>query len=388
MRAGLRFEAREAAGGLISGPFQGRLGHVDDFSVALVGPYPPPYGGVSVHIKRLHRRLAALGIPSWVYCQPSPTAGREERIVPSAFKFSWHAWIPEHGWRCDTSIVHFHDGWTWAPAALAMLLRGKKVVMTFHDQQAGTVMWQGASRLERRVSRWLIHHPRVWWVAVSLEVRRQLIEKGVPEARVSVAPAYIPPRADADMSSLPAYVRDFLGAHSPVLTTYAWRLTIDEQGVDVYGFDQCIELVRSLQADFPGIGLAISLPQVADVGYFRDLQARVVASGVEDNVLFVTEPLDDVHLLWQASDVFVRATNTDGDAVAVREALSLGVPVVASDASARPDGAVLFPTRDLEALVRAVRQVLTHRAAHVQALRSISIDDNFPPLLELYRAIA
>jgi glycosyltransferase involved in cell wall biosynthesis len=329
-----------------------------------------------------------MDIPSWVYCQPSPTAGRDERVVPAALKFSWHAWIPERGWRCRPSIVHFHDGWTWAPAALAMLLLGKKVVMTFHDQQAGSVMWQGASRLERRVSRWLFRHPRVWWVAVSQEVRQQLVEKGVPAARISVAPAYIPPRADADASSLPAHVRDFLSARSPVLSTYAWRLTLDGQGVDVYGFDQCIELVRSLKSDFPNVGLAISLPQVANVGYFRDLQARVVAAGIEANVLFVTEPLDDVHLLWRASDVFVRATNTDGDAVAVREALSLRVPVVASDASARPEGVVLFETRNLEALVRAVRQVLTHRADHVAALRAISIDDNFPPLLELYRAIA
>jgi len=343
---------------------------------------------VSVHIKRLHRRLAALGIPSWVYCQPSSAADSDDRVIPASLKFSWHAWIPEHAWRCNASIVHFHDGWCWAPAAWAMLLRGKKVVMTLHNQRAGSVMWRNVSWLERRVSRWLFRHRRVWWVAVSQEVKRQLIEKGVPPARISVAPAYILPRSDADASSLPGYVRDFLGAHSPVLSTYAWRLTIDAQGVDVYGFDQCVELVRLLKADFPRIGLAISLPQVSDIRYFHELQARVAAHAIEDNVLFITEPLDDVHLLWQASDVFVRATNTDGDAVAVREALGLRVPVVASDASVRPDGTVLFETRNLEAMNDAVRRVLTHHAAHVQALESISIDDNFPPLLELYRAIA
>lgn len=361
---------------------------MDNFSVALVGPYPPPCGGVSVHIKRLHRRLAALDIPSRVYCQSLPTASPRENVSPASFRFSWYFWILEHGWRCSTSIVHFHDGWSWAPAALAMLLRGKKVVMTFHNQQTGGRMWQSASWLERWASRRLIRHPRAWWVAVSQEVRRQLIEKGVSPERISVAPAYVPPRADVDASSLPAYVREFLGAHSPVLSTYAWRLTIDAQGIDVYGFDHCLELIRSLKADFPGIGLAISLPQVADVGYFRDLQARIAACGIGDNVLFITEPLDNGHLLWQASDVLVRATNTDGDAVAVREALSLRVPVVASDASVRPDGVVLFETRNLEALNQAVRQVLLQHAAHVQALQSITIDDNFPPLLKLYRAIA
>jgi glycosyltransferase involved in cell wall biosynthesis len=383
----IRIRAREAPCGQDLNPLQGRREQVDNFSVALVGPYPPPCGGVSVHIKRLHRRLAALNISSLVYCQCMSKPAPEDNVIPAS-KYAWHRWILEHGWRCNASIVHFHDGWFWAPAALAMLLRGKRVVMTFHNQQTGGVMWRQVSSLQRLVSRWLLRHPRVWWVAVSPEVSRQLIALGVPPARISVAPAYIPHRADADASSLPAYALDFLGTHSPVLSTYAWKLTIDAQGVDVYGFDHCLEMIKSLKADFPKIGLGVSLPQIFDVGYFRDLKARITAYGIEDNVLFITEPLNDAQLLWQASDVFVRATNTDGDAVAVREALALRVPVVASDASARPDGVVLFETRNLEAMNNAVRQVLTHHAAHVQALQSISIDDNFPPLLKLYRAIA
>ena len=361
---------------------------MDDFSVALVGPYPPPYGGVSVHIKRLQSRLAATGIRCRVYCQLSASPGREEHVIHTAIKFSWHAWIPEFAWRCNASIVHFHDGWYWAPAAWVMLLRGKKVVMTIHDQEAGTVGWRACSWLERRVSGWLFRHPRVWWVAVSPVVKRQLTEKGVPPERITVAPAYLPARDDVDASSLPAYVRDFLSAHSPVLSTYAWRLTIDGQGIDMYGFDQCIEMIGALKPEFPGIGLAISLPLAEDIGYFRDLKARIAAAGLEDNVLFIAEPLEEVHLLWKASDVFLRATNTDGDAVAVREALSQHVPVVASDASLRPGGTVLFETRNLQAMTRAVREVLDHHETHVQALETVSIDDNFLPILELYREIA
>jgi glycosyltransferase involved in cell wall biosynthesis len=362
---------------------------VDDFSVAQIGPYPPPYGGVSVHIQRLHRRLANLGVVSRVYCQRSSAAGlRGEGVVPVHLRFSWYGWVLEHAWRCRATIVHFHDGWHWAPAAVAMLLRGRTVVMTLHNQRAAGEMWQRTSWPGRWVSRRLLRHRRVWWVAVSQEVKRQLVDKGIPAERITVAPAYIPPGRGATASTLPEYVRDFLGAHAPVLSSYGWKLIVDAQGVDLYGFDQCIEAIRALRAEFPTIGLAISLPQIADAGYFRDLRARVAAARLEEHVLFITEPLDDVHRLWQASDVHVRATNTDGDAVAVREALELRVPVVASDASTRPPGTVLFKTRDLESLVGAVREVLTHHADHVQALQSVTIEDNFPPLLELYRAIA
>ncbi len=360
---------------------------MDDFSVALVGPYPPPCGGVSVHIKRLHLRLAALNISSRVYCQPLSASAAGENVVPTS-KYAWHRWIIERGWRCAEGIVHFHDGWCWAPAALVMLLRGRQVVMTFHNQEAGGEMWRHAAPLHRWAGRRLLRHPRVRWIAVSPEVRRQLIGLGVPPERIAVAPAYIPPRTDAPASGLPGHVGDFLATHSPVLSTYAWKLTIDTQGVDVYGFDQCLEMMRSLKADYPGIGLAVSLPQIFDAGYFRDLKARIAAYGIGDNVLFVTEPLDDAQLLWRASDVYVRATNTDGDAVVVREALALHVPVVASDAAIRPAGAVLFEARNLEAMTAAVRQVLAHHAAHVQGLQSVTMDDNFPSVLELYRAIA
>jgi glycosyltransferase involved in cell wall biosynthesis len=323
-----------------------------------------------------------------VYCQPLPASRREDGVVPAVVRHTWKLWLPGHGWRCRTSIVHFHDGWFWAPAAWAMVRLGRAVVMTFHDQQAGGPNWRAASWLERRFSRRLIRDPRVRWIAVSREVKQQLMGKGVSESRIAVIPAYIPPPAAPGGPGLPGYVTAFLQSRAPVLSTYAWKLTVDEQGIDVYGFDLCIEAVRALRAEHPQIGLVVSLPQVADRAYFDELKRRIATAGLEENVLFVTEPLDDIHRLWQASDVHLRATNTDGDAVTVREALSLQVPVVASDASPRPEGAVLFPARNLAAMLAALRQVLADRPRRVEALRSIRIPDNFPPLLDVYRELA
>lgn len=362
---------------------------MDDYSVALVGPYPPPYGGLSVHIERLHERLGALGIRSRVYCQGLPASGPHAAdVVPARLPYSWKGWVLEHGWRCDADIVHFYEGWRWGPAALFALARGRKVVLSFHNQQVTGEMWQRAPRSARWASLRFVRHPRVWWVGATAAVRGQLIDLGADPARITVAPAYIPPRPSAGTAVLPATIRGFLAAHSPVLSTYAFQLSRDLKGVDVYGCDQCIELAAALREDHPRVGLVIRMSKVADEAYFRDLEARLADAGLEDHVLFTTEALEDAQTLWQASDVFVRATNTDGDALAVREALGLRVPVVASDVSARPTGTVLFRTRDTDSLVAAVREVLAHHADHVRALGSVAVEDNFPPLLELYRAIA
>jgi glycosyltransferase involved in cell wall biosynthesis len=62
--------------------------------------------------------------------------------------------------------------------------------------------------------------------------------------------------------------------------------------------------------------------------------------------------------LLQEADVVVRSTFADGDAITVREALNLGVPVVASDTDFRPAGVVLFKKGDATDLVEKLTGVL------------------------------
>jgi glycosyltransferase involved in cell wall biosynthesis len=56
--------------------------------------------------------------------------------------------------------------------------------------------------------------------------------------------------------------------------------------------------------------------------------------------------------------VFVRPTRIEGDALSVREALHVGVPVVASDVVRRPAGASTFASDDTADLRRALVEIL------------------------------
>jgi len=62
--------------------------------------------------------------------------------------------------------------------------------------------------------------------------------------------------------------------------------------------------------------------------------------------------------LLQEADAVVRSTFADGDAITVREALDLGVPVVASDTDFRPAGVVLFRKGDAADLLEKLTEVL------------------------------
>jgi len=78
--------------------------------------------------------------------------------------------------------------------------------------------------------------------------------------------------------------------------------------------------------------------------------------------------LGNCFLIWEAplsfikliihTDIVLRPTNTDGDALTVREGLFLGKPVIASDVVIRPEGTKLFKTRDAGSLAQAIAQTL------------------------------
>ena len=50
------------------------------------------------------------------------------------------------------------------------------------------------------------------------------------------------------------------------------------------------------------------------------------------------------------SDLTLRATNTDGDALSIRESLFLNTPIIASNATSRPTGTIVFDSRSQDDL--------------------------------------
>jgi len=61
--------------------------------------------------------------------------------------------------------------------------------------------------------------------------------------------------------------------------------------------------------------------------------------------LLLNENLSFVRLI-EKSDIVLRPTNTDGDALTIREALYLNKTIIASDVVNRPSGTILFKSRD------------------------------------------
>jgi glycosyltransferase involved in cell wall biosynthesis len=326
--------------------------------LAIIGAYPPPYGGVTVHVLRLRPLLERAGVPLIVYNACSDFEdGRQVRSV----------WRGRSGWMLRYLVsgpepaVYFLSGRlsTWLAAAWLKVVRSRRVMVRL--QNASLIGWMRHSAWRRALAGLALRRLD-GVVCVSEALREAVLRLGVAPDRAFWFPGFLPPvEAELREADLAEDLRGFLESFQPVLAAngkVAWHA-----GEDLYGLDLLVDLLARLKPDFPRIGLVFCFSDLApaDRPYLEKVRARADTLGVAGQLLLRLDPGHFLPVLRRAT-VFVRPTSTDGDANSVREALFLGIPVVASDAAARPEGTELFRSRDLDHLERAVRRALARQA--------------------------
>ncbi|MFE8599602.1 glycosyltransferase family 4 protein [Archangium violaceum] len=332
--------------------------------VLLVGDYPPPHGGVAVHVQQLHGYLRERGVETVVLDigkggRPAPDVIPVR--TPTQYGTRLAGFLRE-GW-----TVHVHTSGnnpkSWMLAATAGVRARAPRVITLHsgllpDYLAASV----ARRAFARVA--LAGYSRV--VAVSEAVREALARCGVPEEKLVVYPAFCgsqvrPGRVSPEIEAARARRLPLLAmAHHPS---------------PVYGRGLMFRALRMIADELPGVGLAVFGPGTRSEEFLRDAREHRVEELIED--LGELEHSRALALISRC-DAFIRPTTHDGDAISVREALALGVPCVASDVCGRPHGTYTFQVGNAVELAERVHHALEQGPAQVVS------PDAGPVLLKLY----
>lgn len=346
--------------------------------VTLIGSYPPPYGGVSVHIKRLKTYLEQQGVDVTVLADPG-SGSDGERVIATRLGFPWYLKQALPGGR---GLIHFHTSGIESARlrALSLLARcGRKVVVTLHslrEREDGGSRKSGAAALR----------PFARIICVGPAVQDRLLELGIPEDRLRVIPPYLPPDpTDEARRAIEPEVDRFLRARRPIFTASAYRL-IFHDNQDVYGLDLCIDLCRELLSDHSQLGFVFALPEIGDASYFAAMQERIATSGIGEHFCFARSATEYWPII-ERSTILVRPTTTDSYGVSVMEAINLGVPAIASDVCRRAPGAVLFRSRDLESLLETSRRVLDNIVDYREALAGYRAGGSGEEILSLYREV-
>jgi glycosyltransferase involved in cell wall biosynthesis len=251
-----------------------------------------------------------------------------------------------------------------------------------------------------RLSTYRLHRPQLRWAlsraegltAVADYLRRIAVGIGVPAERVRVIPNGV------DLGSFaPAEVsraRQFCGLPigRPILLTvaavYAWK-----------GQHMVVETLPALLKRFPDLLYVMVGGARAEEGsYVPTLRRRLIELGVENHVRFAgPQPHGDLGQWFNAANVSVLATRSEGCPNVLLESLACGVPVVSTDVGGVPEivrtgvDGILTPYGDLAALRAALQSALERswdRAALVRRAREFDWADAVEQALqELHHAL-
>jgi len=347
--------------------------------IALIGVYPPPYGGISVHIQRLNEQLEKRGFQSVIY-----DFGKKKDILQKNVKVikNTKGWMLKYFLNAKEDIVHYHgyESKSLLFFSLFSIVRKKKVIFTFHSFRYNI---KNIDLLHKLIF-WMAAKANMYFITVGPQIKKKIISLGIKPENIEVIPSFIPPTVREDeIAEIPQEVWDFIDSHSPVISANAFKINFyDNQ--DLYGIDMCIDLCANLKQYYPKIGLVFALPDIGDYEYFNKMKQRIAEKGIENNFLFITKQYQFYPILMK-SDVFVRPTNTDGYGVSIAEAIYFKVPVVASDVCPRPAGTILFKSRDIENFVLKVKNVLDSYKQHKKKLDAIELEDNLKEIIKIYQ---
>jgi glycosyltransferase involved in cell wall biosynthesis len=314
-------------------------------SILIVGPYPPPLGGVSVYVKRLisltkNPKVFDTSIEGWF----------KFFKLFSALIFGRQKIVHVHVLTIKILTIVF----------LTKFFRSFEVMLTDHNSR----IFLERSKFEVRLLKYFLGKSD-YLVVVGKHIKKVYEAEGVKGRfqDIIICDSFLPPNQDEETSILTTYPNtyfDFLKSHSLIVSANAYKLVFKD-GVDLYGIDMCIDLLKRLKKEFKGIGLVIFLAdRSSNTNYFDKLKSLIHEFNLEKDVIFVTGQKE----LWPSfkkADLMVRPTYSDGFGISIAEAIYFGCPALASDVCERATGTILFSNRDSQDFYIKAKQILSRR---------------------------
>jgi glycosyltransferase involved in cell wall biosynthesis len=277
-------------------------------------------------------------------------------------------------------IIHLetngHNFKSWLSAlvcSVAGLLNRRKTVIAFGSGSLPEYLQQ-VSGMARLVVRIVLNRAGIV-ICRNHGMLEALRAFGGQRLRIELVPGFMG-LSGREFGPLPNRVDEFCNTHEPVLGA---TVNLSPE----YGIPLALQAVEHMQKRYPKLGMIfIGIGPEAE----KDLPEL---SLVRDHVLLAGQLAPDITLsVMRRLSVFVRPTYFEGDSLSVREALVLGIPVVASDTGSRPDGVLLFKVGDCTDLCRQLSRVLEKESLATRPDASPKPEEGSArKMLELYREL-
>lgn len=359
------------------------LNNDNPIKVCLVGPLPPPEGGIANQTRQLVQKLPQEGVyvelvrtnapyrPAWI--------GRVQGIRALARLIPYVMTLIGAIRRCDVVHIMANSGWAWhlfsAPAVWAAVLCRKPAIVNYRGGEAERFLAREQRYILftlRRVSKIIVPSGFLQSVFAKYATPTEIIPNIVDLAR------FTPP--SERFASRPAHV------------------VVTRNLEPIYDIETAIRAVALLKSKgFPDVRLSI-----AGEGPLRgNLEQLTKELSLTGTVHFVGR-LDrqQIAALYQSAHVVLNPSLVDNMPNSLLEALACGVPIVSTDVGGVPfvvqhgSTALLVPPQDPERMCSALASVMNDSVlarrlseAGLQYVRQFGWDVVAPQWIRMYSQV-
>ena len=342
--------------------------------VLQLGPYPPPEGGINRNMLAIRDELRENGHQSSIIATSKSTKTTDENDV-------YHPRNPQELIKLlrkiNFDVLHLHVGGEITKRVLGLVAvcaffgRGKSV-LSIHS--GGYPSSKEGKSAKRNSMRGAIFRQFEKIIAVNPMIAEVFEKYGIAKEKIKVVYPFVHRSPDPSVE-MPTNLKNFAEQHSPFLLTVCLL-------EDTYDLFMQIDAMEKVLEKFPDAGLLI----VGSGSLENELKNAISSKNYADRVFLagdVEHPVT-LHMIKKA-DILLRTTKFDGDAIAVREALFLDTPVIATDNGLRPAGVNLIPIQDEIELVKKIENLA--RSEKKTKLEKPDDKSNITEILNIYEEV-
>lgn len=321
----------------------------------IIGPYPPPLGGISIHIARMEFFLKKEKINYRILNHGFFSSTNVISTNKSSF------WYIKYLFTNHGEVIHFHQFFIfhYLYYYIFSLFNKKKIIITIHSEQ---ILY--SSSIRKKLCVYFLKKTKpALLISVSKNLSFFLKEK---EIENNWLPAVVPAGKINEIRLEKIQKKNYF-------LYSVWK--IDRNTTDsIYNLELALKLLSNIKNEFHMLFL-IGTEVDSDKEYLSTLIEKY---SVIDSITLIYE--GNLINYLNNCNFFLRTNNIDGYGVSIQESLDLKVPAIASDACIRPKGTILFKKNNYEDLYDKVINIKNYWNESI-----IEKTDYHIQLIELYK---
>jgi len=353
-----------------------------------VGRWPPPYGGVSSHIQRLHKFLLEKGVNSIVIDQFTKKHQNKERnpqvIILRGTRFQKYIQLYKLLSNSNADIIHFHTSlfrnYILGGFFLMKKINDVKSVLTIHSGRF-VAYYEKKNPAWKYVVRKTLN---LFDHIIALNEEQKLVYENklnISATNISLIPSFLFPN-DFRISNMKQ-----MHKVNTFLNSVDFTMLVSGRLFELYGFELVLSATkRVIQQKNLKIGIIFIFYTAQDKNY----KDRVMESIRDYPYTLVLKDLspEEYLTILEKTHLYVRPTYSDGNSVSILEALTLKIPVLASDIGGRPEEVILFKTGSDINLADKLVYCIDNYSELKEQMEYCKLENNGIRILDIYYKLA